>query len=113
MYLLAIVRWVLGRLFGAPSVLRSVQAAKSWAVNRCRPAETNRPARFPHQWMYMDYDLTSVTLGCHRQPSAFAKNAHPLLSMFRRLRRLAGLPEPYPALVATVSADPRRHVRER
>ncbi len=113
MYLLAIVRWVLGLLSRATSVMRSVQTVSTWVANGCRPAEPNRAARFPHQWMYMDYDLTSVPVGCQRRPSAFAKNAHPLLSMFRLLRRLAGLPEPYPALIATVSLDPRRRVRER
>lgn len=111
MFLLAIVRLVLGVLSRAPGVSRSVDAVRSVAIGHRSAKASMRQARFPHQWMYLDYDLTNVPGSRCSRPEAFAKDAHPLRSMFRLLRRLAGLPEPSLVRVATVSHDLRPPAR--
>lgn len=111
MYLLAIVRLVLGMLSRAPGVSRSIEVVRGVATSRAVAQRSTRPARFPHQWMYLDYDLTNAPGARCSRPEAFAKDAHPLRSMFRLLRRLAGLPEPYLVPVPTVSRDRRPPAR--
>jgi hypothetical protein len=111
MFLLAIVRLVLGVLSRAPGVSRSMDVLRTAASSRRGASVSTRKARFPHEWMYLDYDLTNVPGSRCSRPEAFAKDAHPLRSMFRLLRHLAGLPEPSLVRVATVSRDPRPPAR--
>lgn len=111
MFLLAIVRLVLGVLSRAPGVSRSIDVVRNVASSHLSANASIRKARFPHQWMYLDYDLTNVPGSRCSRPEAFAKDAHPLRSMFRLLRRLAGLPEPSLVRVPTVSRDLRPPAR--
>jgi hypothetical protein len=111
MFLLAIVRLVLDVLSKTAGVLRSIVLVCAAAVGRAGAGRLSRQARFPHQRKYLDYDLTNVPGSRNSRPEAFANDGRPLHSMFRLLRRLAGLPEPYPVLVAKSSRDHRLPLR--
>jgi hypothetical protein len=107
MYLLLIVlRAILGLLPRTPATHATWW--KEMAASHRHPERAVRWA-VPHQWMSMDYVLTespSEFVYCGR--GVFERVNHPLRSVFRLARLLAGGFEPCPALAATVSLGDRR-----
>ena len=113
MYLLVVLRFLLGLL---PSV-----AALQWdkvlagsASGRTCPKRSGARAALPHEWTSMDYVLTESPPGLvYCVAGTFEKANHPLHSVFRLARRLAGISEPYPALAAAVCLAGRQSSRYR
>jgi hypothetical protein len=108
-FLLAVLRFFLG-LLPWKHVAGGVVAVIERAIYCLAQADRRRmrPA-LPHQWTSMDYVLT----GSHRvwaagRRGAFERANHPLLYAIWIARRLAGLPEACPAVVARVCLANRR-----
>lgn len=109
MYLLVIVRFLLGLLPRTSAVAKSIGVL--WESGFTPPFPLRHDARtaLTHEWMRMDYVWTENSGSIARTPrGTFERANHPLRSMFRLARRLAGCPEACPAFVPTVVLhDPR------
>lgn len=111
MFSLAMMRWVLGLLSRTFCLARSLSGQLGAALSRGRSAHVSRAQTLPHPWMYLDYDMTNAGGRPSDARPEFAARPDPLRSAFRLLRRLAGLPEPCPARIATAPRQPTRQAR--
>lgn len=109
MYLLLILRFLLGLLSRTSAVVQLVRSFGDMVVNHSRTFRADLRSAVPHEWMSMDYVLTESPDGfAYRGRGTFEKANDPLRSVFRLARRLACGPEPYLAVAATVFLDNRR-----
>jgi hypothetical protein len=112
MYLLVFLRFLFGlvsRTSGSGRILRAIGRV----ARQPAPARRAAPRRaWAHEWISMDYVLTeSSPQARYLLRGALERPTHPLSSILRRARRLAGVPKPYPALAATASLVNRHSER--
>ena len=117
MYLLVILRFLLGLLPGNRVVSRSVRrsgpmAAGFPALRRFSPFRAASCSAVPHEWKCMDYfSIESSGRFAFGGSGTFEEANHPRCSIVRLSRRLAGLPEPYLAFAAALPLANRRSRR--
>src|SRR5579872_36492 len=98
MYLLVLLRFFLGLLPRTSHAAEPMRFCAATGASRSQRIRAGSVA-IPHEWMCMDYVLTESRGGITRRGCwAFVQANHSLRSVFRLARRLAGLPEAYPAL---------------
>jgi hypothetical protein len=109
MNLLVLLRFLLGQWSRTSALIGRLPVIVKVAS---QPYSTNRAVRdgfIPHEWISMVYVLTEGSPPARfTLRGAFERPAHPLDSILRFARRLAGVPKPYPALAATVCPANRR-----
>lgn len=116
MYWLVFLRYFLGLVSRNSALSRPLRAI--WKGVRT-PYPTGRAAPHgvvPHdEWIRMVYVLSESCPAAGRgiPRGTLERPTHPLSSMLRFARRLAGVPMPYPALAATVCLANRQSGRAR
>jgi hypothetical protein len=112
MYVLVFLRFLLGLVSGTTGSSRLTGAIGKahWQPAAKRRAAPRRAQA--HEWISMDYVLTESSPQAHYLlRDALERPTHPLSSILRCARRLAGVPKPYPALAATASVVNRHSGR--
>jgi len=103
MNLLVLLRFLLGQWSRTTSPLRRLRAIVKVASQPYSASRAVRDGAVPPEWISMVYVLTEGSPPArYTLRGAFERPAHPLGSILRFARRLAGVPKPYPALAATV-----------
>ena len=114
MYLLVFLRFLLGHLSRTTAPSRRLCAIPKAANQPAGTSRTEPRGAIPYEWINMDYVLTkSFPPGsCGIARGTFERPTHPLGSILRFARRLAGVPMPYPALAVTVCLANRQSGRD-
>lgn len=114
MYLLVCLQFILGLLSRTAALCPSLRAICKAASQPIATSRAPESRAVPHEWISMDYVLTeSIHAARWRERGPFERPTHPLSSIVRFVRRLAGVPQLYPARASTVSLASRQSARDR
>ena len=104
MYLLLIVRFLLGLVPGTQAVSRRFRMASEMVFHRRSAIGAAARCEIPHEWMSMADILaeSSAARGCHGR-GTFTRANHPIRSVFRLARQWAWGGELCPVFAATES----------
>ena len=103
MNLLVFLRCLLGQLSRTSARIGRLRAIGKVASQPYSRSRAVRDGAIPHEWIRMVYVQTEGSpTAKYMLRGAFERPTHPLGSILRFARRLAGVPKPYPALAATV-----------
>jgi hypothetical protein len=114
MFLLVCLQFLLGILSRTTALCRRLRAICKAASQPLPKSRASGRRAVPHEWISMDYVLTESFHATRcRGRGPFESPTHPLGSILRFVRRLAGVPQLYPARATTVSLANRQSERDR
>jgi hypothetical protein len=112
MYLQVFLRFLLGLMSRIAALFRPMRAIRAVANQPFRTVVPNWAV--PHEWIRMaNVPSESSRAGNDLLRATFERPTHPLGSIYRFARRLAGVPQPCPAPSATAYLVHRQAGRDR